>query len=1063
MSIRFAIEDLYHRAGLFELHNKFQSFLQSNNQSLYNTWKVMSEDDAETILSVAPYIERFIAQLFSIEKAVGNLHQKNCSFDNIHKCKRLFIQRYALRQYNQIKNFPVVKEQLKTLMKVGEITEVVYANKVMSWWENKENYEQELDCAAQYAVWMVENTTNTVLFKLPKKLDYTKLVDTQSYTAEHVTVLKSSREENRAGFKLTDSGLNSMAAQDQAHYCIFCHKQGRDSCRKGFCNKDGTYRISPTKTTLTGCPLGEKISEMNLLKSQGYNIAALAVITLDNPMCAATGHRICNDCMRSCIYQKQTPVNIPGVETNVLAEVLALPYGFEIYSLLTRWNPLNIKDPLPKELNEYKVLVVGLGPAGFTMAHYLLNQGHVVVGVDGLKIEPLPSSLTGMTQDGKRVPFKPIKDINALYEELDERVIDGFGGVTEYGITVRWNKNYLKVIRLLLERRANFVMYGGVRFGSNLTYNDAISLGFHHIALAIGSGRPNIINVKNNLACGVRMASDFLMSLQLGGAYKADSVANLQIRLPIVVIGGGLTAFDTATEAMHYYSVQVEKFAKNYHVGMNETLNVEEKKIAEEFLQHARLLQASDNKIKTLKSLGGVKILYRKKLQDSPAYRLNHEEVEKALAEGIEFVENFTPTEVLSDKYNNAQAIKGYMNGKETVIFSKTILIAAGNHANTVLSKEDPEHFHNFIDAPRENITILGDLNPRYSGSVVRAIASAKDSYLKITERLLRLDPGVSFGEFFREINSQLLASVVKVEKLAHKIYEIVIRAPLAAKNFSPGQFYRLQNYESNALTIDGKKMLMEGLALTGASVDQDLVSTIVLEVGVSSSVCKYLQRGEQVVLMGPTGTPTEIPCDETIMLVGGGLGNAVLFSIGQAMRQNGCRVLYIAGYKQAQDRYKIYEIENAADTIVWACDERILDKTRSEDFSYHGNIITAINTYHKDPGKTIDLKDVDRMVVIGSDAMMRAVNVAYHQAFKSYFKDSLKMVASINSPMQCMMKEICAQCLQKHVDPTTGEETFVYSCVNQDQDMRSVDFHHLTQRLKQNSVHEKVMMQKII
>ena len=45
----------------------------------------------------------------------------------------------------------------------------------------------------------------------------------------------------------------------------------------------------------------------------------------------------------------------------------------------------------------------------------------------------------------------------------------GFGGVAEYGITVRWNKNFLKVIRLLIERRREFSMYGGVRFGGTLT------------------------------------------------------------------------------------------------------------------------------------------------------------------------------------------------------------------------------------------------------------------------------------------------------------------------------------------------------------------------------------------------------------------------------------------------------------------------------------------------------------------------------------------------------------------------------------------------------------------
>ena len=63
-------------------------------------------------------------------------------------------------------------------------------------------------------------------------------------------------------------------------------------------------------------------------------------------MCPGTGHRICNDCMKSCIYQKQEPVNIPQIETGVLTDVLALPWGVEIYGLLTRWNPLNVRRPV---------------------------------------------------------------------------------------------------------------------------------------------------------------------------------------------------------------------------------------------------------------------------------------------------------------------------------------------------------------------------------------------------------------------------------------------------------------------------------------------------------------------------------------------------------------------------------------------------------------------------------------------------------------------------------------------------------------------------------------------
>ena len=38
-------------------------------------------------------------------------------------------------------------------------------------------------------------------------------------------------------------------------------------------------------------------------------------------------------------------------------------------------------------------MIAGLGPAGYTLAHYLLNDGHVIVAIDGLKIEPLDPAL----------------------------------------------------------------------------------------------------------------------------------------------------------------------------------------------------------------------------------------------------------------------------------------------------------------------------------------------------------------------------------------------------------------------------------------------------------------------------------------------------------------------------------------------------------------------------------------------------------------------------------------------------------------------------------------------
>jgi NAD(P)H-flavin reductase len=291
-----------------------------------------------------------------------------------------------------------------------------------------------------------------------------------------------------------------------------------------------------------------------------------------------------------------------------------------------------------------------------------------------------------------------------------------------------------------------------------------------------------------------------------------------------------------------------------------------------------------------------------------------------------------------------------------------------------------------------------------------------------------------------------------------------VVKATWAAQHFLPGQFYRLQNFEAFAQKNNEITLLMEGLALTGAWVDkeQGLLGTIVLEMGGSSDLCGLLKPGEPVVLMGPTGEPTHIPKNETVLLVGGGLGNAVLFSIGAALRAAGCTVIYFAGYKQLSDRYKVADIETAADVVVWCCDEApgfTTNPLRPNDKTFVGNIVQAIEHYARENlgvlEPTYTLNQVQRIIAIGSDRMMAAVARARHTVLAPFLSKKHVALGSINSPMQCMMKEICGQCLQQHIDPISGKVTTVFSCQNQDQLLDQVDWDGLNARLTQNRVSE--------
>ena len=156
-------------------------------------------------------------------------------------------------------------------------------------------------------------------------------------------------------------------------------------------------------------------------------------------------------------------------------------------------------------------------------------------------------------------------------------------------------------------------------------------------------------------------------------------------------------------------------------------------------------------------------------------------------------------------------------------------------------------------------------------------------------------------------------------------------------------------------------------------------------------------------------------------------------------------------------------EIEAAADIVVWAVDatgyNTAITVNRPQDRSYVGNVIDAIEAYASGKlGDTaIDLKQVEHVIAIGSDRMMKAVKEARHGRLQPWLNPAHKAIGSINSPMQCMMKGICAQCLCRHVSPKSGEPYYVYSCYNQDQDLDRVDFTNLNARLRQNSVQEKL------
>lgn len=1147
----FDFKSTFQSSTLTTIDQHFQDFLAQTQPELipaYTAYRQQSSDlteaeQSELLISVAQVLDEFLANFFQITSESAVLRANLLVHNPIFLFKKDIVQKRAKRRLQKVDAMPAFSELTQTLFERlpmddaantdVELTIARWAQQLLC------NPEAEADALELLTDWsaavlgsldpMAEPYRRWALFHQPKRLDYENLVSLESVDWQHQPAQAGRPEQarHRDGFALTDPRMDTRSVQAEVHYCIYCHDHDGDFCSKGFPVKKNQpelgFKKNPLGKTLTGCPLDEKISEMHRLRRDGFALGALAMVMRDNPMCPVTGHRICNDCMKACIYQKQDPVNIPQIETGTLTSVLALPWGVEIYDLLTRWNPLRQQQPWQKPYNGLKVFIAGMGPAGFTLAHHLLMEGFAVVGSEGLKIEPLASELLQ----------QPIRDYGLLKESLDNRIMAGFGGVAEYGITVRWDKNFLKLIYLSLSRRPHFQVFGGIRFGGTVTVEDAWALGFDHVSIAVGAGLPQALPIPGSLAPGMRQANDFLMALQLTGAAKQSSLTNLQVRLPAIVIGGGLTGIDAATEVQAYYLVQVEKILSRYEqlskafgaARIRQHLDEESLGVLNDFLKHGQALRDERAKATAegrdpdlrglLRQWGGVSVAYRRRLQDSPAYRSNHEEVAKAFEEGIYYLEGLEPSKALLDRFGHIQAMrfqKRHQNaegewetGSETVdLEARCVLVATGARPNIAYEFEHRGSFerkgfqyigHEWQEQTLTPVSMaghsktkdfgpftsyhcdgnlvsfIGDTHGIFHGNVVNAVASGMRAYPKIVAALQSKKPETvaeyEYESFANAIAAAFTASVKKVVRHTPSIVELTIHAPMAAKKFSPGQFFRLQNYETHAPLVEGTRLQTEAMALTGADINPETgdISLMILEKGVSSRLCAMFKPGEPIALMGPTGVRTRIPeTPETVLILGGRYCAAHIRAVGPALRQAGSRVIYIAGFQTAEDVYCQSALEAAADVIVWVTasgpavlPQRPQDRSVTADFgdallqyatgALHGTVPVALNT-------------VDSVLVIGSSKLLRLFKSLRDTTLKPYLNANAKVTGSISSCMQCMMKGVCAQCLQWQVDPATGQRTkAVFACSWQDQPLDLVELDNLEERLEQNKLQEQLAM----
>ncbi len=139
--------------------------------------------------------------------------------------------------------------------------------------------------------------------------------------------------------------------------------------------------------------------------------------------------------------------------------------------------------------------------------------------------------------------------------------------------------------------------------------------------------------------------------------------------------------------------------------------------------------------------------------------------------------------------------------------------------------------------------------------------------------------------------------------------------------------------------------------------------------------------------------------------------------------------------------------MKNAVNDLIIAIED---EKINEVNF-YHGTVIEAIKDYFAK-----NHQQIDRVFAIGNDDLMHEISRLRNERIIEEFYMAKYSITSLNSPMQCMMKGVCGQCLQRNIN-VDGSYSYFYSCANQDQNSDNLDFENLHDRCQQNSLLEKL------
>jgi ferredoxin/flavodoxin---NADP+ reductase len=199
--------------------------------------------------------------------------------------------------------------------------------------------------------------------------------------------------------------------------------------------------------------------------------------------------------------------------------------------------------------------------------------------------------------------------------------------------------------------------------------------------------------------------------------------------------------------------------------------------------------------------------------------------------------------------------------------------------------------------------------------------------------------------------------AILRKDVLSDHVNLIEVEAPLVARKARPGQFVIVRINET------GERI---PLTLADFNPEAGSLTLIFQKVGKSTRQMGRLNVGDGFQnIAGPLGNPSEIKDYGTVVVVGGGVGIAAIFTITRALKMAGNRVITILGARNHTLLFWVERIAAYSDQLIICTDDGSAGRKA---------LVTAPlqETLKAQP-------DIARVLAIGPAVMMKRVSEITH------------------------------------------------------------------------------------